>query len=135
MSRSNVEREAVLVPPDSPLRDVASLKGKTIGVAKGSSAYGQLLNTLHNNGLSTKDVKLSFLQPSEAYAAFTQHGLKLEVARRPSRRAATGRSCWTTRSWRPNSSSRTPSPTRRLCRARWTSPRTSTGGSPRTWIR
>ena len=73
VSRSNVEREAVLVPPDSPLQDVASLKGKTIGVAKGSSAHGQLLNTLHNNGLSTKDVKLSFLQPAEAYAAFTQH--------------------------------------------------------------
>ncbi|WP_410614825.1 ABC transporter substrate-binding protein [Amycolatopsis sp. lyj-109] len=75
VSRSNVEREAVLVPPDSPLQDVASLKGKTIGVAKGSSAHGQLLNTLHNNGLSTKDVKLSFLQPSEAYAAFTQHAI------------------------------------------------------------
>ncbi|WP_410638739.1 ABC transporter substrate-binding protein [Amycolatopsis sp. lyj-346] len=73
VSRSNVEREAVLVPPDSPLRDVASLRGRTIGVAKGTSAHGQLLNTLHRNGLSTKDVKLSFLQPSEAYAAFTQH--------------------------------------------------------------
>ena len=73
VSRSNVEREAVLVPPGSPLQDVAGLKGKTIGVAKGSSAHGQLLNTLHRNGLSTKDVKLSFLQPSEAYAAFTQH--------------------------------------------------------------
>jgi len=64
VSRSNVEREAVLVPPDSPLRDVASLKGKTIGVAKGSSAHGQLLNTLHNAGLSTKDVKLSFQKAS-----------------------------------------------------------------------
>ncbi|EOD69082.1 sulfonate/nitrate/taurine ABC transporter periplasmic protein [Amycolatopsis vancoresmycina DSM 44592] len=73
VSRSNVEREALLVPPDSPLQNVAGLKGKTIGVAKGSSAHGQLLNTLHNNGLSTKDVKLSFLQPSEAYAAFSQH--------------------------------------------------------------
>ncbi|MEV4050467.1 ABC transporter substrate-binding protein [Amycolatopsis sp. NPDC049688] len=73
VSRSNVEREAVLVPPDSPLQNVAALKGKTIGVAKGTSAHGQLLNTLHHNGLSTKDVKLSFLQPSEAYAAFSQH--------------------------------------------------------------
>ncbi|MCR6482082.1 ABC transporter substrate-binding protein [Amycolatopsis sp. OK19-0408] len=73
VSRSNVEREAVLVPPDSTLPDVAALKGKTIGVAKGTSAHGQLLNTLHRNGLSTKDVKLNFLQPSEAYAAFTQH--------------------------------------------------------------
>jgi sulfonate transport system substrate-binding protein len=73
VSKSNVEREAILVPDDSPLKDVASLKGKTIGVAKGSSAHGQLLNTLHNAGLSTKDVKVSFLQPAEAYAAFTQH--------------------------------------------------------------
>ncbi|GAB3167766.1 ABC transporter substrate-binding protein [Amycolatopsis stemonae] len=73
VSRSNVEREAILVPPDSPLQNAAALKGKTIGVAKGSSAHGQLLNTLHNAGLSTRDVKLSFLQPAEAYAAFTQH--------------------------------------------------------------
>ena len=73
VARSNVEREAILVPPGSPLTDVAALKGKTIGVAKGSSAHGQLLNTLHNNGLSTKDVKVTFLQPAEAYAAFTQH--------------------------------------------------------------
>ena len=75
VASSNVEREAILVPGDSPLKDAASLKGKTIGVAKGSSAHGQLLNTLHNAGLSTKDVTLSFLQPAEAYAAFTQHKL------------------------------------------------------------
>lgn len=73
VSKSNVEREAILVPDDSPLKDVASLKGKTVGVAKGSSAHGQLLNTLHNAGLSTKDIKVTFLQPAEAYAAFTQH--------------------------------------------------------------
>ncbi|WP_442876039.1 ABC transporter substrate-binding protein [Amycolatopsis sp. NBC_01480] len=73
VAKSNVEREAILVPPDSPLPNVQALKGKTIAVAKGSSAHGQLLNTLKNAGLTTKDVKLSFLQPSEAYAAFTQH--------------------------------------------------------------
>ncbi|GAA3562111.1 ABC transporter substrate-binding protein [Amycolatopsis ultiminotia] len=73
VAKSNVERETVLVPGNSPLRDVASLRGKTIAVSKGSSAHGQLLNTLKKAGLSTKDVKLSFLQPSEAYAAFTQH--------------------------------------------------------------
>ncbi|WP_162834638.1 ABC transporter substrate-binding protein [Amycolatopsis circi] len=72
VAKSNVEREAVLVPPDSPLTDVASLRGKTVGVAKGSSAHGQLLNTLKKAGLSTKDIKISFLQPSEAFAAFTQ---------------------------------------------------------------
>ena len=75
VATSNVEREAILVPGDSPLKDVASLEGKTVGVAKGSSAHGQLLNVLHNAGMSTKDVKLTFLQPAEAYAAFTQHKL------------------------------------------------------------
>ncbi|GAA4534240.1 ABC transporter substrate-binding protein [Amycolatopsis samaneae] len=73
VATSNVEREALLVPSDSPVRDIPSLRGRTIGVAKGSSAHGQLLNTLRRAGLSTKDVRLSFLQPSEAYAAFTQH--------------------------------------------------------------
>lgn len=73
VAKSNVERETILVPPDSPLTDVASLRGKTVGVAKGSSAHGQLLNTLKKAGLSTKDIKISFLQPSEAFAAFTQH--------------------------------------------------------------
>ncbi|MFE3170431.1 ABC transporter substrate-binding protein [Amycolatopsis sp. NPDC059090] len=73
VAKSNVERETILVPPDSPLTDVASLRGKTVGVAKGSSAHGQLLNTLKKASLSTKDIKISFLQPSEAFAAFTQH--------------------------------------------------------------
>lgn len=73
VARSNVEREAILVPPDSALPNVQALRGKTIAVANGSSAHGRLLNTLKRAGLSTKDVKLSFLQPSEAYAAFTQH--------------------------------------------------------------
>jgi sulfonate transport system substrate-binding protein len=73
VAKGNVESDAVLVPADSPLHAVSELRGKTIGVAKGSSAHGQILLTLKNAGLSTKDVKLSFLQPSEAYAAFNQH--------------------------------------------------------------
>ncbi|GHE85281.1 ABC transporter substrate-binding protein [Amycolatopsis deserti] len=72
-AQGNVASDALLVPADSPLGSVADLKGKTIGVAKGSSAHGQILLTLAKNGLSTKDVKLSFLQPADAYGAFTQH--------------------------------------------------------------
>ncbi|MCU1686513.1 MAG: ssuA [Amycolatopsis sp.] len=72
-SKGNVESDAVLVPADSPLHQVSDLRGKTIAVAKGSSAHGQILLTLKKAGMSTKDVKLVFLQPSEAYAAFNQH--------------------------------------------------------------
>jgi sulfonate transport system substrate-binding protein len=72
-SQGSVAGDAILVPADSPLKSVKALKGKTIGVAKGSSAHGQILLTLRKNGLSTKDVKLSFLQPADAYGAFKQH--------------------------------------------------------------
>jgi sulfonate transport system substrate-binding protein len=72
-AKGNVTSDALLVPGDSPLRDVTELRGKTIAVAKGSSAHGQILLTLRRAGLSTKDVKLTFLQPTEAYAALNQH--------------------------------------------------------------
>ena len=72
-SQGSVEGDTILVPADSPLKSVKGLKGKTIGVAKGSSAHGQILLTLGKAGLSTKDVKISFLQPADAYGAFNQH--------------------------------------------------------------
>ncbi|QQQ76269.1 ABC transporter substrate-binding protein [Saccharothrix sp. 6-C] len=71
-AKGNVESDALLVPADSPLRTVQDLKGRGIAVAKGSSAHGQVLLTLASAGLTTKDVTLNFLQPSDAYSAFTQ---------------------------------------------------------------
>jgi sulfonate transport system substrate-binding protein len=64
--------DALLVPKGSPITDLAQLRGKTIAVAKGSSANGTLLNTLSKAGLKPTDVTLSYLQPSDAYAAFSQ---------------------------------------------------------------
>ena len=64
--------DAVLVPKDSTLADLADLRGKTIAVAKGSSANGTLLATLTKAGLKPTDVTIAYLQPSDAYAAFTQ---------------------------------------------------------------
>lgn len=71
-AKGDVKGDALLVPRDSPLTTVADLKGKTIGVAKGSSAHGQVLYTLQKAHLSTKDVRLSFLQPADAFGAFNQ---------------------------------------------------------------
>jgi sulfonate transport system substrate-binding protein len=65
--------DAILVPSDSPIQDPQQLKGKTIAVAQGSSAHGQLLAVLNKYGIATSDVKIDYLQPSDAYAAFTQH--------------------------------------------------------------
>ncbi|WP_442916615.1 ABC transporter substrate-binding protein [Lentzea sp. NBC_00516] len=72
VSKGQVEADAILVPENSPLRSVSDLKGKNIAVAKGSSAHGQILLTLRSAGLTTKDVTLNFLQPADAYGAFTQ---------------------------------------------------------------
>lgn len=64
--------DAVLVPGNSPMHNLADLRGKTIAVAKGSSANGTLLNTLTRAGLKPTDVTISYLQPADAYAAFSQ---------------------------------------------------------------
>lgn len=71
-ARGSVEGDALLVPADSPAKTVRDLKGRNIAVAKGSSAHGQILLTLAEEGLTTQDVTLNFLQPSDAYSAFTQ---------------------------------------------------------------
>lgn len=64
--------DALLVPKNSTLARPSDLRGKTIAVAKGSSANGTLLNTLEAVGLKPGDVTISYLQPSDAYSAFTQ---------------------------------------------------------------
>lgn len=69
----DVSSDALLVPKNSGLHALADLKGRTIAVAKGSSAHGVLLGILRKAGLSVNDVTLSFLQPADAYAAFTQN--------------------------------------------------------------
>ncbi|GGP63866.1 ABC transporter substrate-binding protein [Streptomyces melanogenes] len=64
--------EAVLVPADSPLKGPADLKGKSVAVAQGSSAHYQLLAALKKAGLGLSDVKVSYLQPADALAAFSR---------------------------------------------------------------
>ena len=63
--------DAIVVPKNSPAKTVADLKGKTIGVAEGSSANYNLLAQLQAAGLSYGDVKVKNLQPGDALAAFS----------------------------------------------------------------
>lgn len=53
--------EAILVPRGSPARSVADLKGKTIGVARGSNAQYLLVRALQQAGLAWGDVNVSYL--------------------------------------------------------------------------
>ncbi|MHC9294795.1 ABC transporter substrate-binding protein [Mycobacterium sp. LTG2003] len=64
--------DQILVHADSPIQTVADLRGKSIAIAKGSSAHGHTLVQLSRAGLSPADVKLVFLQPADALSAFTQ---------------------------------------------------------------
>jgi sulfonate transport system substrate-binding protein len=62
--------DAIVVPKDSNLKTVKDLKGKKVAVAKGSSANYNLLAQLKDAGLSWKDIKPVYLQPTEGLAAF-----------------------------------------------------------------
>lgn len=62
--------EAIIVPKDSPLKSVADLKGKTVVLNKGSNVHYLLVKALEKAGLAYSDVKLSFLPPADARAAF-----------------------------------------------------------------
>jgi len=62
--------EAILVPKDSPIQSVKDLKGKTIGLNKGSNVHFLLVKALEKEGLAYTDVKTAFLPPADARAAF-----------------------------------------------------------------
>ncbi|MDH6623036.1 sulfonate transport system substrate-binding protein [Streptomyces sp. LBL] len=63
--------DAILVPNDSKLSKPQDLKGRSVAVAQGSSANHQLVASLKRAGLSLSDVKVKYLQPADALAAFT----------------------------------------------------------------
>ncbi|WP_330292793.1 ABC transporter substrate-binding protein [Streptomyces sp. NBC_00576] len=69
--RGGSQGEAVLVPKDSKLRKAADLKGKSVAVAQGSSAHYQLIASLKQAGLTLDDIKVKYLQPADALAAYT----------------------------------------------------------------
>jgi sulfonate transport system substrate-binding protein len=63
--------DAIVVPKGSSITDVSQLKGKTVAVAKGSSANYNLLAQLQKAGLTLSDITVKDLQPADALAAFT----------------------------------------------------------------
>ncbi|MCB4768649.1 sulfonate ABC transporter substrate-binding protein [Ancylobacter sp. Lp-2] len=62
--------EAILVPHDSPIQSVKDLKGKTVGLNKGSNVHFLLVKALEKNGLAYSDITVKFLPPADARAAF-----------------------------------------------------------------
>jgi sulfonate transport system substrate-binding protein len=67
--------EAILVPKDSPIKTVAELKGKKIGLNKGSNVHYLLVRALDKAGLKYTDVELVFLPPADGRPAFEKGAL------------------------------------------------------------
>jgi sulfonate transport system substrate-binding protein len=70
---------AILVQPGSAVRSVGQLKGQTVVVssAKGSIAEYLLAKALQQNGLSYTDVKVEYLLPTAAEAAFSNDKIQI----------------------------------------------------------
>jgi sulfonate transport system substrate-binding protein len=55
---------------NSSIKSVADLRGKKVGVFKGSSSHYLLVSALQSAGLKVEDVQIVSLKPAEARAAF-----------------------------------------------------------------
>lgn len=59
----------IVIPKNSPIKELKDLKGKKVAVAKGSSAYNFLYMAIAKAGLKGDDIKVIQLQPDEARPA------------------------------------------------------------------
>lgn len=64
------QSEAVLVPHASAIRSVPDLKGKTVALNRGSNVHYFLVKLLQAHNVQYTDVKVVFLAPADARAAF-----------------------------------------------------------------
>lgn len=69
---SRPEWTALMVPVDSPIKQVADLRGKKIAATLGTDPYLFVLRTLQVNGLSKSDVEIVHLQHPDGRAALEQ---------------------------------------------------------------
>lgn len=66
----NGQGEALFVKQDSPIKTIADLKGKKVGVGKGTSAHNLTVAALEKAGLQFSDIQPVYLSPADAAAAF-----------------------------------------------------------------
>lgn len=64
------EGDAILIRPESDIGSVSDLSGRSVAVARGSSAHGHLILQLEKAGVSVDDVTINYLPPSDGKAAF-----------------------------------------------------------------
>jgi sulfonate transport system substrate-binding protein len=62
--------QGILVPANSTIRTIGDLKGRRIGLGKGTSAHNVLIATLEKAGLTYADITPVYLSPPDAVPAF-----------------------------------------------------------------
>jgi len=67
--------QGILVQGDSGIRTLADLRGKRIGVGKGTSAHNLLIAALEKAGLKYDDITPVYLSPPDAGPAFANHSI------------------------------------------------------------
>lgn len=67
---SKPDTSAILVRPDSPVRQLADLRGRKVALQKGSSAHFLLVRAVEQAGLAWTDIEPIYLPPADARAAF-----------------------------------------------------------------
>lgn len=67
---SNGKGEAIFVKSNSPIQSVADLRGKRVGVGKGTSAHNLLVAALEKDGVAFTEIEPVYLGPADAAAAF-----------------------------------------------------------------
>lgn len=67
---SSPASEAIIIPKNSTLKNIADLKGKKIALNKGSNVHYLLVRVLEKAGIQYKDIQPVYLSPSDARAAF-----------------------------------------------------------------
>lgn len=70
-NRSDPYGTAILVRPDSPLRQAADLKGRSIGTNRGSIGHFVTLKALASAGLKPEDANIRFLPPADTRLALS----------------------------------------------------------------
>ncbi|WP_455647966.1 sulfonate ABC transporter substrate-binding protein [Lonepinella koalarum] len=67
---SSPTSEAIVVPKNSPITNVADLKGKKVAFNRGSNVHYLIVRALQEAGLKYSDIEPAYLPPSDARAAF-----------------------------------------------------------------
>jgi sulfonate transport system substrate-binding protein len=77
--RGQARSIGILVPPDSDIKTVADLKGRSVSIssARGSISQYLLIRALENAGVKESDVNIGFVMPTDALSAF--HAGKIDA--------------------------------------------------------